>query len=106
MGSTTGAFMIRKGEFKYVHYADYQPQLFDLARDPEEIHDVAGDPAFSEIRQSLEDELRTYCDPNEVDKQAKKSQSDLLKKHGGRDAVIARGDLGFSVPPGHTPQFD
>ena len=32
MGSTTGAFMIRKGEFKYVHYADYQPQLFDLAK--------------------------------------------------------------------------
>ena len=106
MGSTTGAFMIRKGQFKYVHYADYQPQLFDLVRDPEEINDIAGDPAFSTIRQSLEDELRTYCDPNEVDKQAKKSQSDLLKKHGGRDAVIARGDLGFSVPPGHAPQFD
>ena len=106
MGSTTGAFMIRKGQFKYVHYADYQPQLFNLAKDPEELNDVADDPAFSAIRQSLEEELRTYCDPNEVDKQAKKSQSDLLKKHGGRDAVIARGDLGFSVPPGHAPQFD
>ena len=24
----------------------------------------------------------------------------------GRDAVIERGDLGFSVPPGVTPDFD
>src|SRR3546814_2218504 len=30
MGSTTGAFMIRNGRFKYVHYAKYRPQLFDL----------------------------------------------------------------------------
>ena len=36
MGSTTGAFMIRIGKYKYVHYVDYPPQLFDLETDPEE----------------------------------------------------------------------
>ena len=30
MGSTTGAFAIRNGRFKYVHYVKYPPQLFDL----------------------------------------------------------------------------
>ena len=30
MGSTTGAFMIRHGKYKYVHYVAYPPQLFDL----------------------------------------------------------------------------
>ena len=33
-------------------------------------------------------------------------QSDLIARNGGRDAVIARGDLGFSVPPGVKPMFD
>src|SRR5215212_2437560 len=29
MGSTTGAFMIRHGQYKFVHYVSYPPQLFD-----------------------------------------------------------------------------
>ncbi|MGH8789869.1 MAG: sulfatase-like hydrolase/transferase, partial [Cupriavidus necator] len=39
MGSATGAFMIRHKQYKYVYYVDYPPQLFDLAADPEELHD-------------------------------------------------------------------
>ena len=30
MGSSTGAFAVRVGKWKYVHYAKYGPQLFDL----------------------------------------------------------------------------
>ena len=33
-GATTGAFMIRKGSFKYVHYVGMPPQLFDLESRP------------------------------------------------------------------------
>jgi choline-sulfatase len=28
-----------------------------------------------------------------------------MARHGGRDAVIARGDLGYSPPPGHKADF-
>ncbi len=31
MGSKTAAYMLRKGRYKLVHYADYEPQLFDLS---------------------------------------------------------------------------
>lgn len=106
MGSTTGAFMVRKGEHKLVHYAAYPPQLFDLAKDPEELTDLADDPAHTAVRRDLENELQKLCDPADVDARANSSQAALLEKHGGRDAVIARGDLSFSVPPGYTPQFD
>src|SRR5690606_38155403 len=41
MGSRTAAYMIRKGPYKLVHYADYEPQLFDLSADPEELIDLA-----------------------------------------------------------------
>jgi choline-sulfatase len=28
-----------------------------------------------------------------------------MQRHGGREAVIARGDLGFSPAPGISPEF-
>ena len=36
MGSTTGAFAIRNGRYKYIHYVKYPPQLFNLKDDPDE----------------------------------------------------------------------
>src|SRR5437762_3224657 len=38
-GAATGAFMCRKGKFKYVYYAGMPPQLFDLEADPQEARD-------------------------------------------------------------------
>jgi choline-sulfatase len=105
MGSTTGAFAIRHGQFKYVHYVKYQPQLFDLERDPDEAHDLSGDRRYDEILKQCEAKLRALLSPEEVDARAKKRQAEQLEKHGGRAAVIARGDLGFSPPPGIRAQF-
>lgn len=105
MGSTTGAFAIRFGRFKYVHYAGYRPQLFDLLADPEETKDLATEPQFAEILASCEARLRLLLSPEEVDARAKKRQAEQLQRHGGREAVIARGDLGFSPPPGVRAEF-
>ena len=84
----------------------YEPQLFDLEADPEELTDLAGDPACAGVIAACEARLRSICDPEEVDARAKKRQAEQLEANGGREAVIARGDLGFSVPPGVTPHFD
>ena len=105
MGSTTGAFAIRHGQFKYVHYVKYQPQLFDLERDPDEAHDLSADRRYGEIVKQCEAKLRALLSPEEVDARAKKRQAEQLEKHGGRAAVMARGDLGFSPPPGIRPDF-
>jgi choline-sulfatase len=105
MGSTTGAFAIRHGAFKYVHYVKYPAQLFDLAHDPEEAEDLAGNPAFAGIAAECEARLRRLLDPEAVDARAKRRQAEQLERHGGREAVIARGDLGFSPPPGIRPEF-
>ena len=101
MGSTTGAFMIRHGKYKYVHYVAYRPQLFDLAADPEELRDLALDPRYAGLIAECEARLHAICDPAEVDARAKKRQAELLEQHGGREAVIRRGDLGFTPPPGY-----
>ena len=52
------------------------------------------------------DSPAALLDPEEVDARAKRRQAALLAANGGREAVIARGDLGFSVPPGVAPMFD
>jgi arylsulfatase A-like enzyme len=38
--------VIRDERFKYVHFTRLPPLLFDLAKDPDEMTDVAGDPAY------------------------------------------------------------
>ncbi|MDB5992353.1 MAG: betC [Herbaspirillum sp.] len=106
MGSTTGAFMIRHQQYKYVFYVNYPPQLFDLKADPEELTDLAADPAYAEVLKECHQHLTVMCDPVEVDARVKLRQGELLAANGGRDAVIARGDLGYSPPPGAAIVFD
>jgi choline-sulfatase len=105
MGSTTGAFMIRHGRFKYVHYVKYRPQLFDLDADSEELIDLAGEAAYREVLAECRQRLLGLCDPDDVDRRAKARQAVLLARNGGREAVIARGDLGYSPPPGVAVEF-
>jgi len=106
MGSTSGAFMVRCGRYKYVHYTKYPPQLFDLETDPDELDDLASKPKFADVLTACDQKLREICDPAEVDARVRKRQADLLKLNGGREAVIARGDLGFSPPPGIMADFN
>ncbi|MEZ5650090.1 MAG: sulfatase-like hydrolase/transferase [Burkholderiaceae bacterium] len=106
MGSKSAAYMIRKGRHKLVYYSHYPPQLFDLSNDPDEKTDLAASPDSQAVLNDLEAELFRVCDPAAVDRAARAAQAALLAASGGRSAVIARGDLGFSVPPGVKPQFD
>jgi arylsulfatase K len=39
----TSSFMLRQGDLKTIVYPGYAPQLFDLAADPDEVHDLAAD---------------------------------------------------------------
>lgn len=41
-------FMIRRGALKYIHCDVDPPQLFDLARDPQERVNLAADPAYAD----------------------------------------------------------
>jgi choline-sulfatase len=105
MGSTTGVFMVRGARYKYVHYVAYPPQLFDLEADPEELVDLASDPNHRGVLADCRARLETICNPAAVDARAKRRQAELLALNGGREAVIARGDLGFSPPPGIAADF-
>ena len=101
MGSATGAFAIRMGKWKYVHYVGYPPQLFDLDSDPDEIHDLGTDARHAGTLEECRRKLFALLDPVEVDRRAKARQAQLLAENGGRDAVIQRGDFGFTPGAGN-----
>ena len=106
IGSTGAAFMLREGRWKYLHYVNYRPQLYDLEADPEELRDIAGDPAYAAILDVCRNRLLEFCDPLEVDHRAKRRQADLLARFGGREAALARGDLGFTPAPGTDAEIN
>ena len=47
--------MIFDGRWKYIHVEKMQPMLFDLKSDPDELHDLGGDPAFQDQIDRLRD---------------------------------------------------
>lgn len=99
-GSPSAAYMLRFGEWKYIHYVGYPAQLFHLPTDPEERHNRASDPSASSARTEGERRLRARLDPEVVDRRANRAQVALVDRHGGRDTVIARGGFGATPPPG------
>jgi len=102
-GSRHGAFMLRRGRWKLIHHeGGLPPELFDLDADPEEPTNLAADPTSSAVLPELYTALRRHCDPAAVDARARARQRALLAAAGGREAVLARGDFGFSPPPGES----
>ncbi|MBY6139549.1 hypothetical protein KUV26_08910 [Leisingera daeponensis] len=89
-GSKTGAFMVRWGMWKYLHYAGLRPQLFDLAGDPHEQADRAADGENDrEAKAALaegERRLRAICDPEEVNARAFADQRCRIEELGGEEA--------------------
>jgi choline-sulfatase len=104
-GSREAAFMLRDARWKYVRYVSYPTQLFDLESDPEELRDLAQDPAHAGIAAVMEARLREMLDPAAVDRLVKARQATILDANGGRDAVLRRGDLPYSPPPGVRPAW-
>ncbi len=64
LGHATGhhhAWMVRTARWKYVHYTSgYRPQLFDLAADPDEFHDLGADPALQPVRDEMRERLLAW----------------------------------------------
>ena len=106
VGAVTGAFMLRQGNWKYVHYVGLPPELFDLANDPEEMTNLGQDPAQADRISAFERALRDMLDPEAVDASAKASQRALVEKHGGREAILKKGGFGATPAPGEEPVFE
>jgi choline-sulfatase len=96
--SRAAAYVLRDGDMKLIHHVGMPPQLFDLARDPDELNDIAA--TESGVVKILQQKLRTLCDPDATDARAKADQRRWVEHWGGRDAVATSSQILFTPPPG------
>ncbi len=100
VGSNSAGFMLRRGRYKYHHYVGHAPELFDLAADPEELVDLAPDPAFGGVVAEYEGLLRGIVDPEDADRRARADQRALIERFGGWEAARKLGAPGATPAPG------
>lgn len=98
-GALAAEFMLRKGEWKYVYYPAYDPLLFNLKNDPDEIKNLAGDPAYADTIRYMHAELCKIADPDEVDRICRADQAALVASNGGREKVLSKNDFVVYSPP-------
>jgi arylsulfatase A-like enzyme len=53
-------YMLRTARWKYLLHETFRPQLYDLAADPDEFHDLGADPAYAAVRAELHEALFTW----------------------------------------------
>jgi choline-sulfatase len=99
-GSKAGAFMLRQGDLKLVYHVGMPPQLFDLRADPNETRDLAETREGAGKRATLEQKLRSICDPEEVDRRAKADQRRMAARWGGPEKLGSEVNIIFTPPPG------
>ena len=68
--------MVRYNEWKLNYYHGMRPQLFNLAEDPDEVNDLAEDPAHRSIRDELVERVLDGWDPDEVTRKVALAQQD------------------------------
>ncbi|MEM1237049.1 MAG: choline-sulfatase [Pseudomonadota bacterium] len=88
--------MIRRGNLKYIHCDLDPPQLYDLARDPWELANVAGDPAYTDAAAAFAAEVQERWDTGALKAQVIESQQTRLKLHAMMDTT---GDNAWDFNP-------
>lgn len=91
IGFDDSVFMLRYQQYKYIYYAGgYKPQLFHLAVDPHECHDLIDDPEYQSVRQMLDAELKKIADPEALNLRAKREQWDHMMAMGGKERAMGQ----------------
>ena len=97
-GVLAPCFMIRRGQAKYIYIHKEEDQLFDLARDPGEWHNQAGDPDKRDLVESLRAAILSRFDPEAIHRTVEESlkSRQLLKR------AMQRNDTNWD----YAPHFD
>lgn len=99
VGAVSAAYMLRRGDWKLIHYHDFRPELFNLAEDPEEVTNRAEDPACAQVLAQLQQELRKICDPKAMNDLAFADQDAMIEGYGGREVAMNMGAPAATPPP-------
>jgi arylsulfatase K len=89
--ANTSMFMLRDGDWKYIAYPGYLPQLFNLREDPEEIRNFAA--SRPDVLRTMDRELRAVVDYDEVHRRVlayDKASFRAWRERARREGVVAK----------------
>ena len=81
-------FMIRRGDFKYIHCDVDPPQLFNIKKDPEELMDLIADPKYVGIAEGFEKEVQERWDSEAIRKNVIATQKQRRGIHAAMEAGV------------------
>jgi len=99
IGAVSGAFMLRKDRWKLIEYVGFDPELFDLEDDPEELNNLAQSAEHAQTLQQLTAALREICDTERVNAQAFSDQEAMIESYGGKQIAATLGAPSATPPP-------
>jgi choline-sulfatase len=108
-GVWRGWRMVRRGNFKLNYVPGCEPELFDLSQDPNEWHNLAGDPAFSSVRAELQTLALKDWDPDRCDElrwQSEERRLAILKARQTLDWQKPSPPVPHPLGFGHPPKID
>ncbi len=80
-GNVTGSYLIREGDWKYIHFTWFDDLLFNVAEDPMEKINRIDDPDVSEILDRLRERLHSQVQPEALTRRAFQVQRDFLDSY-------------------------
>ena len=98
-GAIAPVVMIRRANFKFIHSPADPDQLFDLASDPHERINLAGDPASARLADGFRQQIAVRWDLAAVDREVRLSQQ-------RRFAVARALGTGVQAPWDFSPPYD
>ena len=92
-------YMIRRGDYKYIHCDGDAPLLFDIKNDPAELNNLAQAPSHKEISDAFAQEVQSRWDSDKI-------KSDVIAKQKQRTAVFEAMQQGKRVDWDYNPPRD
>ena len=92
-------FMIRRGDFKYIHCDVDEPLLFNLKTDPDELHNLAQEAEYQDIAAEFAKEVTDRWDSEKI-------RDDVIAKQKQRRAVFEAMQSGKRVDWDYNPPRD
>jgi len=92
-------FMIRRGNYKYIHCDADPPQLFDIENDPMELDNLATQAAHKDVSTNFAEEVLTRWDSEKI-------RADVLHTQRQRRAVHAAMQQGALTSWDYQPKRD
>ena len=98
-GETTVGAGNAEIDLELIRYEGFEPQPFDLARDPEERDDLAARGTHRHVLDLGRRKLGSFLDPAEVNRRAFADQRALIERHDGERGLLDRMHLYFDYTP-------